>query len=297
MEGATSDRRQVMGGIACRLGAVACFGVMAAIVKLVANAGVHVAEILFFRSVFAFIPIGAFVLYRFGLRIPPTQSAMAHLKRAAYGIAALLLSFSALALMPISSAVALSFATPLFITVLSWPMLRERVSALQWGAALAGFGGVALMIDPNVADMQNVGAIFALVGAFLMALAMVALRQLAHESAIVSAFYFTAATLLVSALWLPFIWVTPRGETLVLLVLMGVLGGFAQLLLTQSLRLAPAAAVTTFDYTQLIWAGMLGYVLWSEIPTMQTFIGAAVIVACGCVIAFGEVRRSSGGSA
>jgi drug/metabolite transporter (DMT)-like permease len=121
---------------------------------------------------------------------------------------------------------------------------------------------------------------------------MIALRQLAHESAIVSSFYFTAAMLLFTALWLPFVWVTPSMETLGLLIVMGVLGGFAQLLLTQSLRLAPAAAVTTFDYTQLLWVALLGYLLWSEIPTLRTIGGGALIVACGCFIVLSEVRSN-----
>lgn len=263
---------------------------MAAIVKIASMDGIAAAEVLFFRSVFAFIPIGAFVFYRFGPRIPPTKSPMAHVKRAVFGIIALLLSFTALALLPISSAVALTFATPLFITLLSWPLLREPVSSAQWIAAAVGFVGVGVMIDPNFADMASIGALFALAGAFFMALAMIALRQLAHESAIVSSFYFTAATLLVTALWLPFTWVTPSAETLALLVLMGILGGFAQLLLTQSLRLAPAAAVTAFDYTQLLWVGALGYLLWYEIPTLRTLIGGALIVACGCFLVVREVR-------
>lgn len=290
MEEAVSGRSHILWGIACRLAAVACFGTMAAIVKLASIDGVPAPEILFFRSVFAFIPIGAFVLYRFGLRIPPTETPLAHLKRAGFGITALLLMFAALAIMPISSAVALTFATPLFITLLSWPLLREPVSRPQWFAAGVGFVGVGVMIDPNFADMANIGALFALAGAFSMALAMIALRQLAHESAIVSSFYFTAATLVVTACWLPFGWVTPTGETLALLVLMGVLAGFAQLLLTQSLRLAPAAAVTAFDYTQLLWAGLLGYLLWSEIPTLRTFVGGALIVACGGYIVLTEIQ-------
>jgi drug/metabolite transporter (DMT)-like permease len=285
-----AHRKDVLVGIVCRLAATLLFGAMGAVVRAAAEAGIPILEIIFFRSAFGFIPIGAFILLTTGPRIPRTNRPMEHAKRAVWGILTLFFTFTAISMLPLSSAVALGFAAPLFLTLLSGPMLRERVGPQRWMATMVGFGGVAVMLNPSFADMANLGSAFALAGALFTALATVTIRQLASEPAVVTTFYFTVATTLVSALTLPFIWVTPDNlGVLLLLLLTGVIGGLAQLLMTQSLRLAPPALLVSLDYTQLIWASLLGFAIWHEIPAVRALIGGSVIIICGCYIILSEI--------
>lgn len=276
-------------GVLCRLGAALVFGSMGAVVRAVAEAGVPILEIIFFRSAFGFLPIAAFILMTSGPRFPTTKRPMAHAVRAVWGILTLFFTFTAISLLPLANAVALGFAAPLFLTLLSGPLLSERVGFARWAAAIVGFIGVAVMLNPSMSDLIDIGSAFALTGALFSALATVTIRQLASESAVVTTFYFTVATTLVSGLALPFVWVTPENFlVLCLLISTGILGGLAQLLMTQSLRLAPPAFVSPLDYSQLIWASLLGFLIWSETPTLRTLFGGVIIVICGCYILVSE---------
>jgi drug/metabolite transporter (DMT)-like permease len=287
---ALAQRRDILLGILCRLAATFLFGAMGAVVRILAEAGIPILEIIFFRSAFAFLPLCAFIFLSAGPRIPTTNRPMEHARRAIWGLLTLFFTFTAISMLPLSSAVALGFAAPLFLTLLSGPLLQERVGPQRWAATLVGFAGVAVMLNPNLADMANVGSAFALTGALFTALATVAIRQLASEPAIVTTFYFTVATTLASALALPFVWVTPEDfGVLALLMMTGVIGGLAQLLMTQSLRLAPPGLVVSLDYTQLVWASVLGFAIWHEIPSVRTLLGGSVIVICGCYIVISEI--------
>jgi drug/metabolite transporter (DMT)-like permease len=285
-----AQRKALLLGILCRIGAAFLFGSMGAVVRAAAEAGVPVLEIIFFRSAFAFLPIGAFILMTSGPAIPTTNRPMDHALRAVWGILTLFFTFTAVSMLPLANAVALGFAAPLFLTLFSGPLLRERVGIQRWAAVAVGFVGVGVMLNPSMSDMIEVGAVFALAGALFTALATVTIRQLASEPAVVTTFYFTVATTLVSALCLPFVWVAPKNLLVLgLLALTGVIGGLAQLLLTQSLRLAPPALVVSLDYTQLIWATVLGFVIWHETPSVRALLGGSIVVMCACYIVVSEV--------
>lgn len=284
----------VLGGIACRFGAVACLASMGAAVKHVSLAGIPPIEVMFFRGVFAFIPVGALAIARFGVRLPPTSVPMAHVRRSLTGVIALFLTIASLSLLPLSQAVSIGFAAPLFVILLSGPLLREPPTLTQWGVAGLGLLGVGVMLDPNFTSFANIGALAGLGAAFFSACATIAIRKMAHESASVTTFYFTAAIAISSAFLLPFFWVTPSSAALWLsLALIGIFGGLGQLLLTQSLRLAAPSVVTPFDYLQLLWAAIIGFALWGEIPTAREILGCAVIVSASAYLLFGEAGRKS----
>lgn len=280
-------------GILCRIVSALCFSGMGALVKITSKEGVPIFETIFFRSAFAFVPIGLFLLWTRSSLLPRTRYPWAHLRRAGAGILSMLGGFSAVSLLPFPTAIAIGFSAPLFLTVLSEPMLRERVGAQRWTVTLIGFAGVAILLNPNFADMTSWGALLGLMGALFTAIAMISIRQLAHEPAIVTTFFFTVATTIVSLLALPFGWVTPHPSLLGVLVLCGLLGGLGQLLLTQSMRLAPPALVVSLDYTQIVWASLLGYLLWDEILSVRGLIGGAIIIVCGCFIVVSEIGFKS----
>jgi drug/metabolite transporter (DMT)-like permease len=283
-------------GIALKLGAVIAMGAMAALVKLAADQGAHTLEIVFFRSLFAFIPIVAYILATRGLRVLRTSRPLGHLVRATIGITGMLCGFSALSMMPLSEFTAITFAAPLFITALSWPVLGERVGPYRWAAVVVGFAGVLVMIRPDPSAFIGLGAILALGQALGTAGAMLAIRQLgATEPGPTIVFYFTLAGTLVGAAGLPFVWTDPTPTLLLILVACGLCGGVGQLLLTQAFRLAPAAIIAPFEYAALIWAGLIGFAIWRETPAPTTILGGCIVAASGLYILWRETRRRKSG--
>ncbi len=275
------------------LAGICLFSVMDAMVKwLVADYPVH--QIVFFRTVFALIPCLYFVARLGGLAALRTKRPLVHFVRGIIGLAAMGCYFYAFALMDLADAKAILFSAPLFMTVLSIPLLGEKVGIFRWSAVLVGFLGVLVILEPG-AEMMQVGALAAIGGAVLYALAMITVRHLsATDSAAAITFYFTltgavAGTAMVAA----FGWVTPTLTDLALLAGVGVIGGVGQYSLTQAFRFAEATAIAPLEYMSMAWALLLGYLIWSDIPELEVFIGIALVVASGLFILYRERRLAS----
>jgi len=279
-------------GIAYRVAAMACMAVMAALVKWTGGRGIPVFEIIFFRNAFAFVPLGLYIWRTTGFSVLKTQRPWGHLTRSAIGLSAMVCGFSALQHLPLTEATAFNFASPLFMTALSALLLGEVVGRHRWGAVLVGFIGVLIMVRPEPGHLNVVGVSLALGGAVSAAGAMVAIRQIAAtEKGATIVFYFTLAGTVLGAVGSLFHWVTPDPLTLAMLILGGLLGGVGQLLLTEALRVAPVGVVAPFDYTQLIWATAIGFLVWGEVPHPATIVGALVVAASGVYILHREMRR------
>lgn len=280
-------------GIAARLGAVVVMGVMVALVKMCGERGVHVFEIVFFRNAFAFIPLLAYISATGGVRLLRTRRPFGHLARASIGVTGMLCGFSAVAMMPLAEYTAIQFAAPLFITALSAPILGEKVGGRLWAAVVVGFVGVLVMLRPDPANFVHLASILAVIQALGTAGAMLAIRQLGQtEAGPTIVFYFTLFAATVGGVALPFVWTTPSASTLGLLMATGLCGGVGQLMLTAAFKLAPPAIVAPFDYATLLWAGVLGFVLWGELPGWTTLAGAPLVVGSGLYIAWRETRRA-----
>jgi drug/metabolite transporter (DMT)-like permease len=276
-------------GIALMVLAVGLYSIMDALVKWL-GPSYPTMELVFFRSLFAFIPI-AYVLWRSGscagLR---TRRPLGHAARALAGLVSLSLFFYAYTRMPLANVIAISFAAPLLVTALSVPLLGERVGWRRWTAVLAGFIGVLVMVKPDSGAFDEV-AILALSATVFYALVIVSIRKLSRtETSLAIVFYYAMTSTLVSGAVLPFVWVTPDGEGWVLLILVGVIGGIAQFAMTNAFRLADASIVAPFDYLHIIWAALLGFFIWGEVPGNSIWIGAAIVIASGVYILFREAR-------
>ncbi|MFN3511543.1 MAG: DMT family transporter [Phenylobacterium sp.] len=280
-------------GILLRVAAMACMAVLAALVKACASRGVPVLEIIFFRNAFAFVPVLAYVGRTSGFGVLKTRRPLGHAARATVGLVGMVCGFTAVSMLPLTEATALSFAAPIFMTALSVPILKEKVGLHRWGAVLVGFVGVLIMIRPDPTHMPLLGAAFGLAGALGAAGAMIAVREIGRtEPGPTIVFYFTLAGCFLGLSSLPFGgWIVPDAITLAMLVATGLVGGVGQLLLTEALRRAPVAVVAPFDYTQLVWAGLIGYLVWDEIPRPYTVAGALIVAASGVYILFRETRR------
>jgi drug/metabolite transporter (DMT)-like permease len=271
---------------------VATLTCLSALVKWTGARGVPVFEIIFFRNVFAFVPLGLYIWRTTGFEVLQTQRPLGHIARSGIGLAAMVCGFSALQHLPLTEATALQFTSPLFMTALSALVLSEPVGRHRWGAVLVGFIGVLVMARPAPGHMNLTGVTFGMLGALGVAGAAVAIRQMADtERGPTIVFYFTLGGAVLGLAGSAFHWVIPDPMTLAALVLAGLVGGVGQLLLTEALRNAPVGVVAPFDYTQLVWAAVLGFLVWGELPHPLTLIGAAIVAASGVYILHRELRR------
>jgi len=278
-------------GIAYRVGAMVCMAALSALVKWCGSRGINVFQIIFFRNAFAFVPLGIYIWRTSGLTVLRTQRPLGHLARSTIGISAMVCSFSAVQFLPLTSATAFNFASPLFMTALAALILHEKVGPHRWGAVAVGFIGVLVMVRPEPGHMNLIGAGLSLAGAAGAAGAMIAVREIGRtERGPTIVFYFTLAGATLGLVSLPFVWVTPDPLTLALLILAGLIGGVGQMLLTEALRVAPVGVVAPFDYTQLVWASLIGFFVWGELPGAATLIGAAIVAASGIYILYRELR-------
>jgi drug/metabolite transporter (DMT)-like permease len=278
-------------GMVLMLFAVAVFSIMDALVKL-ATVELSPAQVTFCRAVFGLIPVLA-VLPRYGgWTALKTQRPWAHALRATLNLTSMLLFFTGIRDLPLASAIAIAFSAPLFMTILSIPLLGERVGIHRWGAVVVGFGGVLLMTNPGGAVIGQ-AELMVLASAFTYALNLVLVRRLGvHETAVALAFWAGLGGALVMATVMPALWVAPAGaSTWGLLVVIGLLGGCGQLLMITAFQRAEASLLAPLDYTALAWAAALGIVMFGEWPSLNVWLGAAIVVACGLYILHRERIR------
>ena len=279
-------------GIALRVAAMFCMAGLAALVKWCSGKGVPVLEIIFFRNAFAFVPVLIYIWRTTGFGVLKTRRPLGHLMRSSVGLVAMIFGFTAVSLLPLTQSTAISFSSPLFMTALSALILHEPVGRHRWAAVAVGFIGVVIMVHPDPSRFAGVGVIFGLISALGAAGAMIAIREIgATEPGPTIVFYFTLAGVVVGLASLPFGWVMPDIQTLMLLICGGLLGGVGQLLLTEALRRASVAVIAPFDYTQLVWASLIGFFVWQETPQALTWLGALVVAASGIYILWRETRR------
>jgi drug/metabolite transporter (DMT)-like permease len=197
----------------------------------------------------------------------------------------LLIAFS---LMPLAGAIAINFSSPLFATLASALLLKEAVGRARWAALLVGFCGVLIVTNPGTETFQ-IGALFALANAVLYGSVTAAVRSMSStESAETLTLYQLALLTAIFALMLPLGWTTPTAADTAWIVLNGASNAVGQYWWTRALHLAPASAVAPFYYLSLIWASILGFAVWDEVPTISLVIGSAVVVASGLFLFWRE---------
>jgi drug/metabolite transporter (DMT)-like permease len=281
-------------GIALQLGATFLFTLMGGLVRALGDR-IPIGEQIFARSFLALIPLMIMLAWRREITSALKMKSPAwHFTRALTGIAAMILMFLGLARLPLAESTAISFIAPLFSVALAAIFLGEVVRVWRWSAVAVGFVGVLVMLSPYlgttaVTSSAAIGAIMTLVGAFFVAAAMTQVRAMTSTETTASlVFSFQIFATVVGLVMLPWTWVWPSpGDALALLGI-GVFGGIAQILLTESYRHAPASVVAPFSYTAMIWAVVLGYLMFRELPGTIVLVGAAIVVAAGLFVIFRE---------
>ena len=253
-----------------------------------------IGEIVFFRSLMALPPvlISAY-LHPLGFRVLKTTNVRAHVNRAAASVIAVTSFFGALLMLPYADAMALVFSTPLFIVALAGPTLGERVGRYRIGAVAVGFIGVLLIVYPHATGDAHsrslLGVGVALLSAICGAWAQISVRALRFDPATTTVFYLSLIQMAVALLTLPFGWHWPRDLTdWGLLISVGSIAALSQLAVSHAFRMADASTLAPFDYLQLIWAILIGYFLFDEIPVPLVIAGAIIVSGSGIVIALRE---------
>ncbi len=212
------------------------------------------------------------------------------LLRTLLGLAAGYLFFTGLRFLPLADAFTIAFTAPLFITGLSVPLLGERVGRRRWIAVVLGFGGVLVIMQPGTASFR-IEALLPLGAALCYALSMLISRRLTRDmttSGIV--FWSSLGGALVAVTLMPSQWLTPDLGDLGLFVFLGLIGTLGMALIIQGYRFAPAAIIAPFDYSALLWAVLLGWLIWRDIPGPEVWLGAAILIASGLYILHRETQ-------
>ncbi len=252
-------------------------------------ADIHVFEIAFFRNLFGvliFLP----VLFRTEANPFRTRKFGLLTLRAILNTVAMLAFFHALTLIPLTDVTALSFTTPLFASMLAIVILRETMSGRRWIGLVIGLLGALVILRPGF-QVIGPGSLMVLLSSGVWACALMCIKVLTRtESALTIALYAALMQVPVAFVASLFVWVWPSWWQLGLLAIIGGLGGFAQLCLSQAFRDADTTLVLPVDFTKLIWAGLAGFLLFGEIPDIWTVLGAIIVFGAVFYMA-GQDRR------
>ncbi|MDH3630471.1 MAG: DMT family transporter [Gammaproteobacteria bacterium] len=272
-------------GIATFVGNLLLMALLSAAVRELVNRDYPLSEVLLFRYLFASGFFWIILLSTSGLAGLLTRRPFDHAIRSISGIVSLGLLYFALTRIPIADATAISYAAPIFITVLSIFLLGESIGPQRWLAVIAGFIGVLLIARPG-ADTWDIGVVAAAGSAFTGALVAIWLRKLSssEKSVTIGIFYNNLGSLVCLAWVLLSGWLTPRDDDLLLFLGFGLGCGMQQWLLTVSFRYAEASLLAPFEYLAMVFAAIVGFLFWGEVPVLTTWIGAGVIAASGMFI-------------
>lgn len=276
--------------MAASMGAFFLFTIMNVFAKLLSE-NHTVIEIAFYRNLIASVPffIMIFALGRREILVLRTKPTLVGI-RAVLGTLSLTVTFAAYSLMPMADTTALLFTSSLFIPILGVIFLRETVGPYRWSAVVIGFAGVIVMARPS-GEVYTLGIMVAMCAAFMHATLQIILRYLGrYESPETVSFYFFVIGTFVTALALPFVAVRPTLAEVPLLLGLGLAGSGAQWLLSTAFKNAPAAIVTVFNYSGIVWATLFGWLIWNEFPLPNVIAGGAVVIASNILMIWRESR-------
>ena len=261
---------------------VCAFSVMDLIVKWSEN--YPVGEVLFFRGFCGLIPLFFLIPKKKYFNFYKTDRPFLHLKRCVAGLIAIIAIFIALRKLPLATVTSISFAAPIFATILSIFLLSEKVGLYRWLAVLMGFIGIIIISEPGFSSM-NLYYIYPVIFCVGLSYVAITIKQLSSTEPVwLISFYFSLSIMIMSFFTIPQGWKVPNINDLILLSLLGILGGLANLWLTQSYKFSDVSLVTPLKYLGLVFAIIFGYIFWHEIPTYKTLIGSALVIISSIII-------------
>ncbi|MGB3386924.1 MAG: DMT family transporter [Pseudaminobacter sp.] len=286
-------------GIALKMASVAIFVAMSSFIK--AAGTVPAGQIVFYRSLFAMLPILAYLAFRHELKTAfYTTRPLNHIARGVVGVTSMGLGFFALTRLPLPEAITLNYAQPLLVVVFSAIFLGETVRIFRWSAVVIGLIGVFIISWPKltlldgdaaIGNVQAIGVIAALAAAAVSAVAAILVRSLVHtERTGTIVLWFSLTATIVALVTYPFGWASLTVAQATFLICAGLCGGLGQLLMTEAYRHAQLSTVAPFEYTSMILAIAVGYFVFADIPTIHMLVGGLIVVGAGIFIIWREQR-------
>ncbi len=261
---------------------ICAFSIMDLIVKW--SEHYPLGEVLFFRGFFGLL-FYFFIIPKERLKdFYYTKRAGLHFLRCMFGLIALLAIFTALRNLPLATVVSISFAAPIFATIFSIFFLSEKVGFFRWLAVLVGFIGIVIITEPGFSSL-NIYYAYPIIFCLGLSYVAITIRQLSTTEPVwLISLNFSAAITLASIFTIPFGWIMPNIKDLILLSLIGVFGGVANLWLSQSYKFSEVSLVTPLKYLALVFAIIFGFFIWSEVPAFKTLIGALLVIISSVII-------------
>ena len=261
---------------------VCAFSLMDVIVKW--SEDYPVGQVLFFRGFCGIIPILFLIPKNRYLDFYKTTRPFLHFKRCLAGLIALVSIFIALRNLPLATVVSITFAAPIFTTIFSIFLLNEKVGLYRWLAVLVGFVGIIIISEPGFSSL-NLYYIYPIIFCLGLSYVAIAIRKLSSTEPVwLISFFFSFSIMLLSFLSFYQNWILPSLIDLFLLSLIGILGGLANLWLSQSYKLSEVSLVTPLKYLALVFAIIFGYFIWDEVPTFKTLLGAGLVILSSFII-------------
>jgi len=261
---------------------ICAFSIMDLIVKWSEN--YPIGEVLFFRGFCGMVPIFFLIPKERYFNFYKTNRPFLHFKRCVSGLVAIVAIFIALRKLPLATVVSITFAAPIFTTIMSIFFLSEKVGLYRWLAVLVGFVGILIISEPGFSSL-NFYYIYPIIFCLGLSYVAIAIKQLSSTEPVwLIGFYFSFSIMIMSFFTLPQGWIMPNLKDLFLLCMVGILGGLANLWLTQSYKFAEVSLVTPLKYLALLFAIFFGYIFWDETPTIKTLLGAALVIISSIII-------------
>ncbi len=287
----TEPHPRTLTGVVLMLAAMAVLPGIDVIAKLLGQAGMPVAQIVWARMLFGALMALPFALRHQGARgLWPDRPAF-HMLRAAMLMLATFCFFSSLKFLPIADALAIFFVQPLVLTALSPVILGERVGPRRWAAVAAGFVGTLIIIRPGLGTM-NPGSLLALAAGTCLALYFLMTRRISGSApAMVTTFYTNLMGTLIASVIAVFVWKSPLPSEWALFVALGLIAGFGHYLITRAYDFAEASLLAPLAYTEMVTSVLLGWWFFGDFPDRWTFIGVAILISCAIYISVRERAR------
>ena len=261
---------------------VCAFSIMDVIVKW--SDDYPVGQVLFFRGFFGIIPLLFLIPKDRYFDFYKTARPILHFKRCLAGLIALISIFIALRNLPLATVVSISFAAPIFTTIFSIFLLNEKVGLYRWLAVIVGFIGIVIISEPGLNSL-NLYYIYPVIFCLGLSYVAIAIRKLSSTEPVwLISFFFSFSIMILSFFSFYQKWIMPDFLDLFLLSMIGILGGFANLWLSQSYKLSEVSLVTPLKYLALVFAIIFGYFIWDEVPTSKTLIGATLVILSSIII-------------
>ena len=261
---------------------VCAFSIMDVIVKW--SDDYPVGQVLFFRGFFGIIPLLFLIPKERYFDFYKTARPILHFKRCLAGLIALISIFIALRNLPLATVVSISFAAPIFTTIFSIFLLNEKVGLYRWLAVIVGFVGIVIISEPGLSSL-NLYYIYPVIFCLGLSYVAIAIRKLSSTEPVwLISFFFSFSIMILSFFSFYQRWIMPDFLDLFLLSMIGILGGLANLWLSQSYKLSEVSLVTPLKYLALVFAIIFGYFIWDEVPTSKTLIGATLVILSSIII-------------